>query len=846
MQTPRNSNTGRVNQLARRIRRCLTIGTRSILVASLLTTGVLSATKLVGLLEPIELAAFDHLTRLQKDIAPDPRILIVGMTEADIQHHGWPLSDRTLAQLLAKLQRYQPRVVGLDLYRSALRPPGETELTAQLKAQNLIAIMNVGSDPNQGEVPPPAAVPRDRIGFNDLVIDPDGILRRSLLYVRNRDHPFYSFALRILLRSLNLQDSQLQAGDRTLNIGSLQVPVLKPGSGGYQMIDASGYQTLLRYRSRQMPSRWVSFSQVLSDRIDPTWVRDRIVLIGTIAPSLKDQFYTPFSASQTTEFTMSGVVIHAQIVSQLLDLAAGQPALYQFWPQAGEALWLWLWALTAGSLAWFLKRPVFVFCAGGLLLLGLSGIGWFAMSRLLWIPLAEPMVGAVMAGGLVIAQKSLYRSTHDSLTELPGREIFLQQVQRSLQSSRSSPETQPVVVAFLDVDRFKLINQSMGHRAGDRALITVSERLRQVTPRSVQLARVGGDEFALLFHHLPWETIEQILNNIQTALAEPFHLNKQQIAITASLGIAITQDRYNHKAEDLMRDAHTAMYRAKALGRFRYEVFAEGMLDEAVNRLRLENDLRNALDKHELTLYYQPIVSLKTNQIVGFEALVRWRQDATFIPPSEFIPIAEETGLILTLGQWILQEACLQLKAWQQQFPHIPLKMSINISKRQFEQSDLVPQIESILRAVDIPGQCLRLEITESDVMVDVNMAIALMLRLKNLGLQLSIDDFGTGYSSLSYLHRFPIDTLKVDKSFVGRMEQSSEDWEIVQTVIDLGHKLGMEVVAEGIETSTQMSLLQQHNCDYGQGYLFSVPLSSREATALLENLEGSHVRGTA
>jgi EAL domain-containing protein (putative c-di-GMP-specific phosphodiesterase class I) len=338
------------------------------------------------------------------------------------------------------------------------------------------------------------------------------------------------------------------------------------------------------------------------------------------------------------------------------------------------------------------------------------------------------------------------------------------------------------------------------------------------------------------------------MDQLQHSLSEPLTLHGQKLPSTLSIGVAISQPGLEHKPVDLLRDAHTAMYRAKALGKSRFEVFAAGMLTEAVNRLQLESDLISALDNQEFLLYYQPIINLKTGELAGFEALVRWHQkERGFVLPSAFIPAAEETGLIMALGQWIFREACRQLHQWHDQFPHYRhLTMSINLSNRQFGQTDLVAQIEAALHDTQVDGHCVRLEITESMVMGDVDAAIDLMLKLKSLDLKLAIDDFGTGYSSLSYLHRFPMDTLKVDKSFVSRLEKSNEDRAIIHTILTLGQQLGMEVVAEGVETETQVVMLRQQGCDYGQGYFFAKPLPAAEALALLQSQQPLGCYGAA
>ncbi|MGP1373645.1 MAG: putative bifunctional diguanylate cyclase/phosphodiesterase [Almyronema sp.] len=808
-------------------------------MTSLLTTTLLSATKQVGLLQDLELFAFDQLTQLQPKAAPDDRILIVGITESDIQQYGWPLSDQLVAKLLQKLQQHQPQVVGLDLYRSTQRSPGRADLLRQLAASNLVAIMNVGSDTESAGsetegVPPPAIVPWQRIGFNDLVLDPDGVVRRSLLYVSAPEHPYYAFGLRVAMQYSTPQLA-LQADGTTLRLAGVKIPALVSGSGGYQTVDARGYQILLHYRSATSPAREVSVEQVLSDRLNPEWVRNKVVLIGSTAPSLKDQFWTPYSAQRNPQLMLSGVVIHAQITSHLLDVLSGEAALYRFLPAWGEVLWLWSWTLLAGIVSWQTKRSWLAGLGMASLLMGIWSLGWLGLWHQVWLPVAEPLLGAIAAGSLVIVQKMIYRSTYDKLTQLPGREIFNHQVQQALQIRRASSPKTPIIVAFLGVNRFKFINQSLGHAVGDQVLLAIVQRLRQVLPASTPLARIGGDEFAILFQHSSQKAVEKVLSQLQQGLSEPFCIEQQYLSLSASVGLAVTQTYGHQKSEDLLRDAHTAMYRAKALKTFQCQVFATGMLTEAVNRLRLEGDLQQALAAGEFLLYYQPIVCLRTGQITGFEALVRWQQTARgFVLPGDFIPVAEETGLIVPLGEWIFQAACYQLRGWQQQFPELSLKISVNLSRRQLRQPNLAEQIRANLQAAGMTGQQVRLEITESMVMEDAEAAIVLMQKLKTLGLQLSIDDFGTGHSSLSYLHRFPVDTLKIDKSFVEQIEQSHQKREIVHTIVALGHKLGMEIVAEGIETERQRSVLDRAHCQYGQGYLFSPPLSGEAATRLL------------
>nr|WP_242023849.1 EAL domain-containing protein [Nodosilinea sp. FACHB-13] len=799
-----------------------------------MASALVTSAKVLTVLEPAELFLFDHLVRTRPSQDLDPRMTIVGITEADIRQYGWPLSDELLADVIKTLQVHTPRVIGLDLYRSTLSPSGSADLIEALAAPNLMAIMNVGSTQGQGEVPPPPTIEPERVGFNDFPIDSDGIIRRNLVFVRSPDGGYYSFALRVVMAYKGYASEALTAEANHLYLGDRAILVLSARDGGYQNVDSRGYQILLRYHADQMPARHISISQVLSKQFDPAWIDDNIVLIGTTAASLKDRFYTPFSFNQDGEPTMPGVVIHGQMVRQLLDILTGQPASYRFLPPWAEGLWLWSWCLAAGTLVWVVKGPSELLLTSGLLLGGLGVVGWLGVNGLVWLPLAEPALGMVIAAAVVLAYKLLYRTTHDSLTGLPNREAFINTIQQALYH-RQNPD-QPVIVAFMGIDRFKVINESLGHQVGDEVLQMMAGRLVQHTPPEAQIARVGGDEFALLLTQLSSTAAGELMDQLQYVLSEPLTLHGQKLPSTLSIGVAISQPGLEHKPADLLRDAHTAMYRAKALGKSRFEVFAAGMLTEAVNRLQLESDLISALDNHEFLLYYQPIINLKTGALAGFEALVRWHQkDRGFVLPSAFIPAAEETGLIMALGQWIFREACQQLHQWHTLLPQYRhLTMSINLSNRQFGQTDLVSQIEAALKETQVDGHCIRLEITESMVMGDVDAAIDLMLKLKSLDLKLAIDDFGTGYSSLSYLHRFPMDTLKVDKSFVGRLEKSNEDRAIINTILTLGQKLGMEVVAEGVETATQVAMLQQEGCDYGQGYFFAKPLPADEALNLL------------
>jgi diguanylate cyclase (GGDEF)-like protein len=387
---------------------------------------------------------------------------------------------------------------------------------------------------------------------------------------------------------------------------------------------------------------------------------------------------------------------------------------------------------------------------------------------------------------------------------------------------------------FLDLDRFKLVNDSLGHMLGDQLLIAIANRLKTCVGAKDTIARLGGDEFTILLEDVKdLDRATQVADRICQELSLPFNLSGHEVFTSVSIGIAISTFGYN-RAEDLLRDADTTMYRAKSTGKARYEVFDRAMQNQAMARLQLEIDLRWALERQELHVYYQPIMSLNNSRIAGFEALVRWQHPQRgWISPTEFIPVAEEAGLIVPLGWWVLREACSQIRAWQQLPTDLPLTISVNISGKQFAQPNLVKEIQQILQETGLDASSLKLEITESVLVDKTEAAVAILKQLKALGIGLSIDDFGTGYSSLSYLHQMPIDTLKIDRSFVNNVDCDPEKIEIIRTIVGLAWNLGMNVVAEGVETKKQMYQLRALKCDYGQGYFFSRPVDAKAATAL-------------
>jgi diguanylate cyclase (GGDEF)-like protein/PAS domain S-box-containing protein len=429
----------------------------------------------------------------------------------------------------------------------------------------------------------------------------------------------------------------------------------------------------------------------------------------------------------------------------------------------------------------------------------------------------------------------------DALTGLPNRILFLDRLGRALE--RRKRHGALYAVLFIDLDRFKLVNDSLGHVVGDQLLIAIARRLQHCLRGNDScarfdtdhtIARLGGDEFTILLDDIRQVgDAMRVADRVQKTLALPFNLEGHEVFTSASLGIAVGAREYD-SPEAVLRDADTALYRAKALGKARYEVFDVEMRDRAVARLRLDTDLRRAIERNEFQLYYQPIVSLDHGRIEGFEALLRWPHwDRGLVYPADFIPVAEETGLILPMGWWALREACRQLAAWQRMIGQDrQLTMAVNLSGKQFVQLDMAPLIEQILDETGVTPSSVKLEITESAIIDNTQSMVGLLLQLKALGLQIAIDDFGTGYSSLSYLHRLPIDSLKIDRSFVSCMAPDSA--EIVRAIVGLAHNLGLDVIAEGVETYDQLDQLKVLGCEFGQGFLFSRPVERIDAEALL------------
>jgi len=426
-------------------------------------------------------------------------------------------------------------------------------------------------------------------------------------------------------------------------------------------------------------------------------------------------------------------------------------------------------------------------------------------------------------------EQLLHQSLHDALTGLPNRALFTDRLSQAI--SRCSRQNSFFALLYLDVDRFKVINDSLGHALGDQFLIQLAERLRACTREADTLARLGGDEFAVISEQVrSLSAATMVAERILEEMRAPFVIEGREIYSTVSIGI-ICCTGYCGSAEEVLRDADLTMYRAKSNGKARYEVFDNALHEQTIKLLTMETELRRAMARGEFEMHYQPIVDVDTGKVICLEALIRWKHpERGYTPPLDFIPLAEENGLIVPLGWWVLEESCRQLALFQARFPRPkPLTMSVNISAKQFSQADLGQKLKELLQSSNIAPGSLELEITESVIMDRGEAAIGRLEELKSLGLRLFVDDFGTGYSSLSYLHRFPIDMLKIDRSFIREIDATGGHTEIVRAIVGLGRNLGLGLIAEGVETEAQLAVIRTLGCQLAQGYLFSKPKPAAE-----------------
>jgi diguanylate cyclase (GGDEF)-like protein len=428
-------------------------------------------------------------------------------------------------------------------------------------------------------------------------------------------------------------------------------------------------------------------------------------------------------------------------------------------------------------------------------------------------------------------------SLHDALTGLPNRSLFMKRLSDASMRARRDGDGL-FAVLFLDLDDFKIVNDSMGHHVGDEVLVIVARRLEECVRGGDIVARLGGDEFAILLERvIDARDTALVAERVQEALREPMTIGGYEWVSTASIGVVLSSSA-NERPEYLLRSADMAMYRAKHQGRAHFEMFDRAMHAEALTRLQMENDLRHAVERQEFTLHYQPIVALDTGRVHAVEALMRWQHaERGIIPPNEFIPVAEDTGLIVPMGRWALREACAQVRSLEARNPDIAgLRLSVNLSVREFAQLDLVRAVAAILQDTGLPPQQLQLEITESAIIGQQHPALQTIAELRQLGVRIHLDDFGTGYSSLSYLHRLPLDAIKIDRAFTSAMEAEERPRHVIQAILALVGAIGLDVIAEGVASSEQLAMLRRMGCPYGQGFLFSRPVPADALEELLRS----------
>lgn len=850
----------------------------SIFFVSFLVTLILLGGWRIGWFQSLELASYDWMLRLRPELPPDPRILIVGINENDIQAiKRFPVTDAKLLQVLKKILAHKPALIGVDVYRDVPHgDDGQAELLELLKSPKFMSITKLGG--KERGVPPPPGLSEARVGFSDMVRDPDAVIRRNLIYaVTDNNKLMRSFSFNLALAYLWQQGISMKPSNHNPEHFYLHDTIYKPlngVAGGYQNIDTKGYQVMLNYRPGHQVAEQVTLLDVLENRVTPEQIQNKIVLIGTVAPSAKDMHFTPYSSRNRDNVQVPGIQVHAHMLSQFLNAALGDSKLFyphqiSYFSDWVEGFWIILWAVIGALLSWRLQHPMpLALSIAGSFLILIGSSFTLLLFKGIWLPLAAPIITFISSIITVMSARRAYLALYDALTGLPNRTLFMQQLRRaqygswffrkktSITHEKNEQQSLVAAVLLLDLERFKVINAVLGPETGDLLLKAFAMRLRDLLTRFVaqtpnvkmpSLARVGGTEFAILLRHpQSIEEATELAAEMQYHIMQPFTVQTHEIFTYTNIGIALG---YTGSDRVLLRDAHAAMNRAKALGKNAPEVFAAATGSDEIKHFQIESDLRRAVRRHqsafastssavnEFPVYYQPLVSLKTGRIAGFEALVRWQHPTRgLVSPGEFINIAEETGLIVAIGEWVLIEACRQAFEWQNRFTdYEQLILSVNLSGKQFEQMDLNDRVTRALKKSGLAPQNLKLEITESMIMKDLSSTVDTLNRLKNLDIKLSIDDFGTGYSSLAYLTQFPTDTLKIDKAFIKNMLLSQQDRTIVKTITTLAHDLKMEVTAEGIEEVEQLLHLHALGCEYGQGFLFSAPVPYEEAETMLE-----------
>ena len=786
-----------------------------------------------GILQPIEFSAYNSFTNWRGDRPWDERVVVITIDDASISKLGrFPWSRDRYVQLLQKLEQTEVSVIGFDILWSESSPADQQLANSIARSQKVV--LSMAWDNSGQALLPIAPISNAGVAIGHILKreDPDGIVRQI---------------------DLQIQDVP------TLSVSMLQVYDLN--TAAINLLPELSQPLSINWIKRIKDISQVSFSDVIDGKIPASTFRNKIVLVGVTASGI-DSLATPFERNPPA----SGVYLHAMVLQNLLQKNS---------LTITKTTDIWSFALL-GSLFIGLILPRRSLWTGSISALVLSGlwliIAFIAFSANNWMAIAVPILMFLLTGFAIALQerwqihRSLkiadaqieYESTHDHLTKLYNRSLIETRLRNLLHpqnlSSKINDRQNLLAILWINLDRFKNINDTFGHPIGNLLLVEVSQCLRDSVSTNALIARFGGAEFVILLENLANEQDAiAIADRIQTKLQNPFFIQSHEIAIAVNIGIKFHHiDHINspdmNSPEILLRDADTAMFYAKKLGNSCNKVFDSSMREIVLRRLQLEKDLRKAVaitqdhhnqDRQEFLIYYQPILSLRDMRIVGLEALIRWQHpERGLISPTQFIPLAEETGLIIPIGDWVMRNACMQVKSWQQRFPIAKdISVSVNLSPKQLAQDDVLEKCLSILQQTQLSPEYLKIELTESAIMENPDFAISMLKQLRQAGIKIYIDDFGTGYSSLAYLHQFPFDGLKIDRSFVNNIHENINGIEILKAIISLAQSVKVNIVAEGIESLAQLNYLQDvlNEEGAGQGFFLFRPLNVTSIEAIFQ-----------
>ena len=790
----------------------------------------------LGFLQTIEFCAYNSFTSWRGDRPWDERVIIIAIDDKSLSKIGrFPWTRNLYVQLIQKLELTEASIVGFDILWSESTSADQQLAAAISRYQKVVLAM--AWDKSGQPLLPIAPINNVGVAVGHILKreDVDGVVRQVDLQIRNI--PTFAVSILQAYDLITASNTLLPDLDQTLTINWTK-------------------------RVKDIPQ--VSFSDVIDGKIPASTFRNKIVLVGVTASGI-DDLVTPLDRNPPA----SGVHLHAMVLQNLLQKNSFTVA---------KSIDIWSIALL-GSLFIGLILPRQNLWTGSISGFVLSGL-WLVVAFIAFkanylIEIATPILMFLLTGfaialqerwqmqrSLKIADSQLqYESTHDHLTGLYNRALIETSLQSLLHPHNATlqiGDRQNLLAIFwINLDRFKTINDTFGHPVGNLLLIAVSECLSSSIPPNASIARFGGAEFVILFKNLgDQQEAIAIADHIQIKLQNPFTINDHEIKIEANIGIKFHQINSIDEpdspemisAEILLRDADTAMFYAKKLGNSCNKVFDISMRERVLKRLKLEKDLRKAVslcqdssnqDEQEFLIYYQPILSLSDMEIVGLEALIRWKHpERGLISPIQFIPLDEETRLIIPIGDWIMRNACLQVKSWQQRFPRAKdITISVNLSPKQLAQDDVLVKCLSILQETNLSSEYLKIELTESSIMENPDFAVSILSQMRQVGIKIYIDDFGTGYSSLAYLHEFPFDGLKIDRSFVNNIHKNSNGMEILQAIISLAHSVKAHIVAEGIENLAQLNYLQDLLSEEGdgQGFFLFRPLDVAAIEAIFQ-----------